>query len=195
MPRWFAILGHRAPSKGEMSLNDLPGSGRVDVLARAVNSALFVSHGIRKDSSVILHLLGGDYPPRRVWFDGSRLKGVRPDERSIAGQIKAILKLKLPPRDRFEEVSKGILHSGGGLSETLSEWSSQGISPVLLDACGEAFDKIGEVVDAGFVISDDLPLSDEELASLEMSKKLSLGDLWLQGHSCISILHFLMDEA
>ncbi len=195
MPRWFAIMGHRATSKGEISLNDLPGSGRVDVLARAVSSALFVSHGIRSESNVILHLLGGEGPPRRVWFDGSRLKGVRPDERSISGQIKAIVKMQLPPRGRFEEVSKGILHSGGGLDQTLSEWRSQGVEPVVLDASGEPYSSIGDMAGLGFVISDDLPFSEDEVSSLEGSKRLSLGKIWLQGHSCISILHFLMDEA
>ena len=61
MERWFAIIGHRAPSSGSLNLNDLAGSGgRMDVLARAVNSALFISHGIREDSHVLLHLMGGD---------------------------------------------------------------------------------------------------------------------------------------
>ena len=69
----------------------------MDVLARAVNSALFVSHGIREDSHVLLHLMGGDGPSRRIWFDGSSLAGVRPDERSISGQIKGILKEAVPP--------------------------------------------------------------------------------------------------
>ena len=110
MERWFAIIGHRAPSSGPLNLNDLAGSGgRMDVLARAVNSALFVSHGIRVDSHVLLHLMGGEGPSRRIWFNGSKLGGVRPDERSISGQIKAILKESIPPRDQFKEYSSGIL--------------------------------------------------------------------------------------
>ena len=57
-----------------MNLNDLPGTGgRMDVLARAVNASLFVSHGIRKDSHVMLHLMGGDGPNRRIWFNGAIL--------------------------------------------------------------------------------------------------------------------------
>ena len=88
MQRRFAIIGHLAPSSGKLNLNDLAGgSGRTDVLVRAVNAALFVSHGIRDDSHVVLHLMGGDGPNRRIWFDGTRIGGVRPDERSIAGQI------------------------------------------------------------------------------------------------------------
>ena len=61
-------------------MNDLTGSsGRFDVLARAVNAALFISHGVREDSVIFLHLMGGEGPSRRVVFDGSKLRGVRPD--------------------------------------------------------------------------------------------------------------------
>ena len=84
MDRRFAIIGNRAPSSGKLNLNDLPGDGgRMDVLVRAVNSALFISHGIRKDTQIVVHLMGGSIP-RRVFFDGCELRGVRPDERSIA---------------------------------------------------------------------------------------------------------------
>ena len=59
MQRRFAIIGHRAPSKGKLNLNDLAGScGRMDVLVRAVNTALFISHGMREDTHITLHLKG-----------------------------------------------------------------------------------------------------------------------------------------
>ena len=54
----LCTIGHRAPSSGKLNLNDLSGSGRMDVLVRPVNSALFVSHGIRKDSQILVHLQG-----------------------------------------------------------------------------------------------------------------------------------------
>ena len=40
----------------------------------------------------------------------------------------------------------------------------------------------------GFILGDDKPLvCDRGIAR-------SLGDSWLQGHTCISIVHFLLDE-
>ena len=88
LQRHFAIIGHDAPGTGELRLNDLAGgSGRMDVLARAVNTALFISHGIRTDSTITIHLMGGEIP-RRVKFDGRILQGVHPDERSISGHIR-----------------------------------------------------------------------------------------------------------
>jgi tRNA (pseudouridine54-N1)-methyltransferase len=165
----------------------------MDVLARAVNAALFVSHGIREDSHVMLHLMGGDGPPRRIWLNGSILRGVRPDERSIAGQIKGILKEAVPPRGRFDEFTTGILHSGGGLGQTIEEWVSQGVSPVVLDADGRGYSDIPSTTDLGFVISDDKPLTEDDRLAVRGAVSLSLGKRWLQGHSCIAILHHLLD--
>ena len=119
LDRRFAIIGNRAPSSGKLNLNDLPGDGgRMDVLARAVNSALFLSHAIWENSHVMLHLLGGEGPTRRSWGEGARMRGVRPDERSISGQIKAVIKDPIPPVDRYIEYSEGVFHSGGGLVQT-----------------------------------------------------------------------------
>jgi tRNA (pseudouridine54-N1)-methyltransferase len=165
----------------------------MDVLVRAVNSALFVSHGIRQDSHVLLHLMGGAGPNRRIWFDGSSIGGVRPDERSIAGQIKGVLKEEVPPRGHFREFSSGILHSGGGVGQTVEEWKSRGVFPVVLDAGGGDFSEIPTTMDLGFIISDDKPLDQGDTKSLHGSVTLSLGDRWLQGHSCIAILHYLLD--
>lgn len=195
LEKWFAIIGHRAPSSGTLNLNDLAGTGgRTDVLVRAVNAGLFVSHGIREDSHVMLHLMGGIGPNRRIWFNGSKLSGVRPDERSIAGQIKGILKNPVPPIGRFEEFTSGILHSGGDLGQTLREWVSRGICPIILDADGGAYSGIPPSSDLGFVLSDDWPLTEQDREDLKGNISLSLGDMWLQGHSCIAVIHHLLDN-
>ena len=165
----------------------------MDVLARAVNSALFVSHGIRKDSHVLLHLMGGGGPSRRIWFDGSSLGGVRPDERSISGQIKGILKEAVPPRGHFKEFSSGIMHSGGDISQTIKEWYAKGVCPVILDSDGGDFSDLPLSKDLGFIISDDKPLDDADTRERRDPVSLSLGGRWLQGHSCIAILHYLLD--
>ena len=97
LQRHFAIIGHDASGTGELRLNDLAGgSGRMDVLARAVNTTLFISHGIRTDSTITIHLMGGEIP-RRVKFDGKILRGVHPDERSRSGHIRSIMKHPVPP--------------------------------------------------------------------------------------------------
>ena len=93
--RRFVIIGSRAQKQGKLNLNDLAGScGRLDVILRSLNTTLFLSHGIRDDVEVVLHLMGGEKKPRRVWIDGSKVKGLHADERSIAGQLSKILQTR-----------------------------------------------------------------------------------------------------
>ena len=190
--RRFAIVGNRTPSRGKLNLNDLPGDGgRMDVLVRAINSALFISHGIRKNSQIVVHLMGGGLP-RRVFFDGCELRGVRPDERSIAGHFKSLMKTPIPPVGHFTEVSKGIRQSGGDIFQTLKEWNLEGINCYALDAKGSSLESVELAGKCGFILSDDLGL---ELGDTEIPiGSLSLGGTWLQGHSCISVMHHILDS-
>ena len=192
MDRRFAIIGNRAPSSGKLNLNDLPGDGvRMDVLVRAVNSALFLSHGIRKDTQIVVHLMGGGIP-RRVFFDGCELRGVRPDERSIAGHFKSVMKTPVPPIGHFTEVSKGIRQSGGDIHQTLREWKMDGVESYVMDAGGSIFEGVDIARKCGFILSDDLDLA---LGDVDFPLgSLSLGKTWLQGHSCISVIHHIIDS-
>ena len=63
----------------------------MDVLARAISSALFLSHGVREDTTITLHLMGGPGVPRRIRFNGAKVKGLHVDERAIAGRIRSII--------------------------------------------------------------------------------------------------------
>ena len=196
MLRRFAIIGHRAPSSGKLNLNDLAGSsGRIDVLARAVNTALFLSHGIRSDSQVIIHLLGGPGPPRRIGFEGGSVRGMHPDERAISGQIGRALKEPVPAIGHIVELHSGFWHSGGTIEQTIAEWQKDSVSVFVLDAEGESVENIElEQVRLGFVLSDDQPLSGKDLEKLSGITRVSLGKKWLQGHACISIIHHHLDS-
>ena len=193
LQRHFAIIGHDAPGTGELRLNDLTGgSGRVDVLARAVNTALFISHGIRTDSTITIHLMGG-VTPRRVKFEGSTLRGVHPDERSISGHIRSIMKRPIPPIGQWQEASRGISHSGGSVEDTMEEWDSEGVTTCVLDARGVELQQQWDSP-MGFVLSDHLPFTEEENDLLKGCQRVSLGSDWLQGHVCIAIVHHLLDD-
>ena len=195
MNRRFAIIGHRAPSSGKINLNDLAGSsGRMDVLVRAVNTALFLSHGIREDTDITLHLMGGTGPSRRIWFQGSKLRGVYPDERAIAGQVAKALKEPIPAIGQWVEIHPGFLHSGGGIEQTTSEWMRDGVRLFVLDADGEHFkSEPDESSSIGFILSDDQPFTETDNEILHNIERVSLGNQWLQGHSCIAILHHQLD--
>ena len=194
MNRRFAIIGHRTPSSGKLNLNDLAGAcGRLDVLVRAVNTGLFRSHGIRTDSDVTLHLLGGPGPPRRIWFQGSALKGVHPDERALAGQVGKCLKEPVPAIGQLVELHHGLWHAGGGVGQTITEWEREGVRLYVLDADAAPFTPAVEEK-VGFFLSDDQAFSDEDLVALEGIERVSLGKEWMQGHACIAVLHHQMDQ-
>ena len=197
--RRFAVVGHRAMSKGKLPLNDLASAaGRMDVLIRALMAGLMTSHGLRQDTVVVLHLLGGPGPPRRIKFDGSTLKGLHADERSIAGTIGKVIATPLPPIGHWQPMTTGITHSGGGLDLTLKEWKDA--PTVVLDAnTPRLWSEHAHLPQQSqpastalnFVLSDDQPL---ESVGGETIVLRSLGEQWLQGHMAIGIVHFLLDE-
>ena len=194
--RYFALVGHRAMSKGKLPLNDLAGgAGRMDVLIRGLMAALLKSHGIREDVEVILHLQGGPGPHRRLKFIGSELKGFHAEERSVAGLIAKSIKEPMPAIGQWVQRSPGVYDGGGTLERTLKEWKDTTL--IRLDADAERLWNKKAVLpstsnsnstDIGFILSDDLPLEIEE------GIPRSLGSTWLQGHLAIGLCHFLLDE-
>ena len=80
----------------------------MDVLIRAVMSALLTSHGLRQDVEVILHLQGGPGPHRRLKFIGSELKGFHAEERSVAGLVAKAIKEPMPAIGHWIERTPGL---------------------------------------------------------------------------------------
>ena len=194
--RRFAIVGHRAMSKGKLPLNDLAGgAGRMDVLIRAVMSSLLTSHGLRDNVEVVLHLQGGPGPHRRLKFVGSELRGFHAEERSVAGLIAKVIREPLPAIGHWIERTPGLYDGGGSLSHTLMEWKD--CITVRLDADAERLWNENSAIpmqstptenSIAFLLSDDKPLDTDQ------GIPRSLGSTWLQGHHAIAICHFLLDE-
>jgi tRNA pseudouridine-54 N-methylase len=212
--RRFAIIGNRAMAQGKLPLNDMAGAaGRMDVLVRALMSALMTSHGMRRDSEIILHLHGGPGPSRRVKFVGAELKGVHAEERAVAGQIGKVIQLPTPARGQWLQRSDGIYDGGGDIENTISEWKDSTI--ICLDAAAPRLWSVDSIIpqqsnphsksvgewdqtevsgiDIAFILSDDKPLTESQTL-MENTTPRSLGEEWVQGHLAIAICHFLLDE-
>jgi tRNA (pseudouridine54-N1)-methyltransferase len=98
----FAIIGHIARTDGVFSLNDLPGTGgRMDVVCRCVNTSLFLSHDLRRDTECYMVLCGEPAGPKTVRFSGSDVRSLSPDERSAGALIKKAL--TIPVGSEFRE--------------------------------------------------------------------------------------------
>ena len=194
--RRFAIIGHRAMSKGKLPLNDLAGgAGRMDVLIRAVMSALLTSHGLRSNVEVVLHLQGGPGPHRRLKFIGSELRGFHAEERSVAGLIAKVIREPLPAIGHWIERTPGLYDGGGSLLHTLGEWND--CVTVRLDADAERLWSDNSHIPMQSTPVDDsiaFLLSDDQLLETDQGIPRSLGSTWLQGHHAIAICHFLLDE-
>lgn len=189
--RRFVIVGTRAMAKGKLPLNDLAGgAGRMDVLIRALMSSILTSHGMRENVEFTMILLGGPGPARRIRFVSNELKGIHAEERAVAGKIAAVIREPIPPRGHWIERSPGIYDGGGDLDMTLDEWNCPFVN---LNAefknlyAGEVPNNF-KIDDIGFILGDDKYLV------CERGIKRSLGSMWLQGHTCIAIIHFLLDE-
>ena len=186
--RNFLIIGHRAHTVPDWKLDDLcGGGGRLDVLVRCVTAALWVSHGLRRDTDAWLLLLGPPAPPVAVHFAGKTVRYLNPDERSTAALVRNGL-VKLRNRDSVE-ASPGVTLHRIGLVELLARLPPA----VLLDEAGDA---------TGFpaapltiVLGDDRAPTEAERAALESAPRVRLGDRSLLSSACITLAHSRLDLA
>jgi tRNA (pseudouridine54-N1)-methyltransferase len=185
--RTFAVVGHLAPTGGGFPLDDLPGSaGRMDLLCRGVNSALLLSHGIRRDAEIHLLLLGPPAPPKEVLIRGDSVRSLSPDERSTAALIRKAV--ALPAGEAFRESSPGVLVRRGDLRGLIA-----GGKYAVLSESGEDVRKVGDLPPA-FLLSDHLDFTPEEEAVLAGLPRISLGPRVIHADHAIAVLQNELDR-
>ncbi len=193
MMRGFLIIGNLARTS-PFRLNDLPGAGRMDILCRCVAQALFISHGIRKDVEVYLHLLGPPDPPKTIRIVGSEVKRMGPDERNIAGHIKKALRVKID--ENWKKVHSGVYASKKDLKELLDELSNV-YSIYYLREDGVDIRKILEKLkNPLFVLGDHIGVlkEHERILYQYICGIIGVSPLSLQADQCIVILHYELDR-
>lgn len=185
--RRFAVIGHLARTDGGFSLDDMPGgAGRMDILCRCVQSALFLSHTLRRDTEIYLVLLGPPAPPRTVLFSGAQVRYLSPDERSAGSLIRRAL--ALPPSDDFVESTPGVYVRSSGLKRLLEEHIFS-----VAEENGEDIRGASELVE-NFILSDHLNFTAEERELLSPFKKFSVGPLSLHADHAIVLIHNELDR-
>lgn len=187
--RRFVVLTHELSASAEISLDDLPGAGRLDLLARCVTSALLLSHDIRAD--VRVHLVVDGYV---VEFDGSALRRLNPDERSTAALIRDALEARVEAIGAMAaEASPGVSIRKGTLVSTLERFDEATL--VELHEDGRPVVELEPPGDPVFVLSDHCEFTDSEAAALAEAaeERVSLGPRALHADQAITVAHNYLD--
>lgn len=198
--REFIIVGHTARTDPNFTLNDLPGSGgRIDILCRCVNSALFLSHDLRRDVDIYLVLQGPPRPPVIVKFSGEKVRYLNPDERSSGAFIKKALEIN--PGPRWKESTPGIWVRQCGLDELLRELMSFDNKSLfyLREDGTDIRDEFGDTVPENvvFLLGDHMGMTQEEEAIIMNAgaEILHVGPKSLHADHCIILINNEIDRA
>ena len=195
--RQFVVTAHDVPTDPDaVSLSDIPGAGRLDLLCRCVSAGVFLSHGIREQ--VRVHLVVAD--AFTITFDADTLRHLHPDERNVAARI----------RDALDAADDAIGHMPADVSPGV-ELRRMGVTATLdrlLDGAGAADPTLVQLhedgdplVDAAppsdpvFVLSDHNDFTPDERDALaeRAERRVRVGPKRLHADHTISVVHNWLD--
>ena len=175
--REFILYSRKGPT-GPFNAKDLPGSGRVDLIARSVISALWVSHKLR-DNVIHISLNGPPNPPKVLTIT-SNIRRVSPDERAIGLWINKILSGKSNPGMALRDMS---------FDELIEEKISEGKSIFVLHEGGEDITSVNDFSNPVFVVGDNIGLPDGI-----SGRKISIGPTPYLASQCITFINIFLDR-
>ncbi len=194
--RRFLILGHTQLTRPPLPLNDPAGAGgRWDLLARCLTTGLLVSHGVRKDTEILLALLAED-PCRVVRVSGAQVRNLNPDERStIALTSKALEGVDVG--EHWTPTLPGFSTRRTTLDRLLSELAATGPLVALRESALTRIDEWAPTPgeDATFVLGDHREPSPEEWAIIDKwaGAAVRVGPLSLHADQCLTLVHSSLD--
>lgn len=193
--RRVVLVAQRASGSGRFRLDDIPStSGRLDVHLRCLRAAFLLSHGLRRDVTVELVLLGDREAPRVVRLVGASLRFLRPDERAMAVLMQKILTAEVGS-EGWHEVRPGCFVSRGGTATLEADWHPENL--LWLDETGEDLRAAslapGPVT---LVLGDHHGLDDDTRAILEGrgAKKVSIGPLSVHADDALAVAFNELDR-
>ena len=177
----------------KINLKDIPGtSGRLDIIARSINAAFWLSNNIRRN--VVFHTIlhGMPDPPVYMRFEGEKMRKISPDERSI---ILFILKALEKTRENEVESTPGVFVSRKNFEKFIEENRDKRIYLLMED--GKPMDDINfkNGRDYLFILGDNLDLSEEEkqIAIEAGATPVSIGKTSYLTSHCIVVINWYLD--
>lgn len=185
----FASKGFTTP----FDLNDLT-KGRMDLVARCISAAFFISYAIRKNVIFHVFLNGPSDPPRRISFYGGELVGIEPNEKSIAIKLNECLEIgKELTLGEEIKVGNGIFIAKESFETFLKKMDKK---LVYLHPEGVDLRKYKFPEKFIAIIGDHkgLPKQTEKLLDRLNAERISLGKVEYLASHCIVILHNELDR-
>lgn len=190
--RSFVLLAQKGATEPFL-IEDLPGSGgRMDLVARCVNSSLWLSGDIRRDTDFHVVLCKGSRSPVRITFFGNWISNISPDERNIASWINRALRM-ISDSDE-SDIQQGINVKREDLMSLIKGFGNRPIYILSQDGGDIREEDIRQ--DAVFILGDNkgLPSEYEESLINGGASKISIGPaVYLSSH-CISVIHNELDR-
>ena len=192
--RQFVVIGHDVPTDPDaISLSDIPGAGRLDLLCRCVSAGVFLSHGIRE--RVRVHLVVAD--ELMVSFDADSLRHLHPDERNVAARIRDALDARPDAIGHMPaDVSPGVELRRMGVEATLERLTAAADATLVqLHEEGEPLVEADPPSDPVFVLSDHNDFTAEEAETLAAAaeRRVRVGPELLHADHAISVVHNWLD--
>ncbi|MFW9853837.1 MAG: hypothetical protein ACFFFG_02165 [Candidatus Thorarchaeota archaeon] len=179
MSRHFIILSNTVDCRKPLSLNNLTGFGRLDVLCRCITATFFLSNAFRRETQLSIFFRLNEL---LLNINGKKAEGINPDERSIAGVLKRVFKGR---------ISRGITLVPATLQEILTFHL-----PTVLDVHGNK--NFTELTQQDvFLIGDQIGFTDTDrqmFSDVSKVESLTIGSHVYLSSQTITILHYLLDQ-
>lgn len=179
----------------DFTIKDLPGSGgRMDLNARCIISALWLSRDLRRDSRIVISLNGPPKPPLAIAFDGKELQRVSPDEKNVAHWIKKALNKRNQIDEGWYEAHDGIYISDKSFQDLIKDREDRNF--YVLHESGKDIRDTELKKDPVFVLGDHigLPKKEEEFVQRYNTDKISLGPESYFATQSITLVHNELDR-
>ena len=181
LKRIFVVFLKQAVPDPALNLNSLTGTGRLDVLCRTITSTFFLSNAFRKNTELYAYF---ETVALLIRFEGSLLRRLNPDERSIAGFLRSVFQNK-----KIKGTSSRLM--------ALEDFPSMFPAGYLLDVAGKNLPQTRQPQKQPpvFFLGDHLGFTLEEKKIFDYLQPLSLGSKSLLTSQCIAIIHHWLDAS